>query len=312
MSEIQTIQKQENLQKSLPEQSLGHLKNLVEKLKQQKVNVLLVGGTGVGKSSTINALFDRETAKVGQGTTPETQEITFYELDNLVIWDTPGLGDSPENDAKFKKMIADHLNKTDENNIPIIDLVLLLLDGGSRDYSSAYTLISDVIAPNLGQEDSNNRLLIAINKSDRALEPENWNMDENCPDDELIAFLDDKVKTTRERILEASGLYITPIYYSAGNGKKKPYNLAKLFDLIMEKLPRKKRLLVYVERNADKSNFTANDGVQDYEKGIWSKVIDSVKVLVESYLPKAVEFLKDPENMDKVVKIVTGILKLGK
>lgn len=311
MSEVQTPQKQENLQDSLQKMSLEQLKNLVEKLNQQKVNVLLVGGTGVGKSSTINALFDRETAKVGKGSTPETQEITFYELDNLVIWDTPGLGDSPENDAKFKKMIAEHLNKTDENNIPIIDLVLLLLDAGSRDYSSAYTLISEVIAPNLGR-DSDNRLLIAINKSDRALEPENWNMDENCPDDELLAFLDDKVKTTRERILDASGLLITPIYYSAGNGKKKPYNLAKLFDLIMEKLPRKKRLSVYVERNTDKSNFTANDGAKDYEKGIWDKVKDAVAEVVTSYIPKAVEFLKDPENIATVFKFVKGILKSGK
>lgn len=311
MSEVQTTQKQENLQDSLQKMSLEQLKNLVEKLNQQKVNVLLVGGTGVGKSSTINALFDRETAKVGKGSTPETKEITFYELDNLVIWDTPGLGDSPENDAKFKKMIADHLNKTDENNIPIIDLVLLLLDAGSRDYSSAYTLISEVIAPNLGR-DSANRLLIAINKSDRALEPENWNMDENCPDDELLAFLDDKVKATRERILDASGLFITPIYYSAGNGKKKPYNLAKLFDLIMEKLPRKKRLSVYVERNTDKSNFTANDSAKDYEKGIWDKVRDAVEEVVLSYIPKAVDFLKKPENIEMVVKFVKGILKSGK
>jgi predicted GTPase len=33
------------------------LKKILERIKYTKINVLLIGGTGVGKSSTINALF---------------------------------------------------------------------------------------------------------------------------------------------------------------------------------------------------------------------------------------------------------------
>lgn len=296
MSEIQATQNQEDLQKILQNMSLKQLKKLAEKLNQQKVNVLLVGGTGVGKSSTVNALFNREETTVGKGARPETQEITTYDLGNLVIWDTPGLGDSPENDARFKTMLADCLNEIDENGFPVIDLVLLLLDGGSKDYSSAYTLISEIIAPNLGKE-SANRLLIAINKADKALEPENWDIEQNCPDGELVAFLDEKVETTRERIFNASGLNVTPIYYSAGNAKRKPYNLAKLLDLIMEKLPRKKRLSVYAERNTDRSYFAQNDSAKNYEKSIWDKVIDGAKELFDEYFPQLVDFLKKPDNV---------------
>lgn len=60
------------------------------KIRGKKVNIMLTGATGSGKSSTINALFNMEVAKVGVGVDPETDCIAKYELDNLTIWDTPG------------------------------------------------------------------------------------------------------------------------------------------------------------------------------------------------------------------------------
>jgi predicted GTPase len=67
------------------------LRNLT-KLKDTKVNILITGATGCGKSSTINALFNSEKAKVGQGVDPETMDIAKYELENIVLFDSPGLG----------------------------------------------------------------------------------------------------------------------------------------------------------------------------------------------------------------------------
>ena len=42
------------------------------KIRGKKVNIMLTGATGSGKSSTINALFHMEVAKVGVGVDPET------------------------------------------------------------------------------------------------------------------------------------------------------------------------------------------------------------------------------------------------
>lgn len=50
------------------------LKNVM-RLKDNKINIMITGATGCGKSSTINALFDTEVAKVGVGVDPETMEI---------------------------------------------------------------------------------------------------------------------------------------------------------------------------------------------------------------------------------------------
>lgn len=62
------------------------------KKEKPKMNVLLMGGTGVGKSSLINALFGEEIAKAGVGK-PITQHLEKYidEQKGLILWDTQGI-----------------------------------------------------------------------------------------------------------------------------------------------------------------------------------------------------------------------------
>ena len=152
------------------------LKNVM-RMKEQKINIMITGTTGCGKSSTINALFDTEVAKVGVGVDPETMEIEKYELDNLILWDTPGLGDGKEADNRHAKNIIKKLAEVDNKGNALIDLVLVILDGSSRDLGTSYELINNVIIPNLG-EDKENRILVAINQADMAMKGRNWDFNE--------------------------------------------------------------------------------------------------------------------------------------
>ena len=151
------------------------LKNVM-KLKEKKVNIMITGATGCGKSSTINALFDTEVAKVGVGVDPETMEIEKYTLDNLVLWDTPGLGDGKEADNRHAKNIIKKLSELDSDGTALIDLVLVILDGGTRDLGTSYELINNVIIPNLGK-DKESRILVAINQADMAMKGRNWDFE---------------------------------------------------------------------------------------------------------------------------------------
>ena len=111
---------------SLPEaEKQKMLKNILN-LKQQKINIMITGATGCGKSSTINALFDTEVAKVGIGVDPETMDIRQYNLRNLILWDSPGLGDGKEADNRHAKNIIKKLAECDASGNALIDLVLVI------------------------------------------------------------------------------------------------------------------------------------------------------------------------------------------
>ena len=213
------------------------LRNVLQ-IEKDKMNLMITGATGAGKSSTINALFDAPVAKIGDGPNPETMDIQKYELDNLIIWDTPGIGDGKDADERHAKNIIRKLNEKDEDGNLLIDLVLVILDGSTRDLGTSYDLINNVIIPNLGDE-KERRILIAINQCDIAMKGRYWNEELNKPEEPLIKFLDEKVDSVKKRIKDSTGIDTEPFYYSAGYndpymGQMRPYNLSKLWYRIVK------------------------------------------------------------------------------
>jgi uncharacterized protein len=254
-------------------------------LKTTQLNIMIVGATGAGKSSTINALFNMDIAKVGIGCSPETDNITSYTLHNLILWDTAGLGDGYENDRQHAKAIKNKLNETTKEGELLIDLVLVIIDGSTRDLGTSTQLIKEIIIPSLGDKHSD-RILVAMNQADVAMKgKEAWNHEHNRPTSKSESFLNDKVASLKQRIFEATALTLTPIYYVAGyydgGQQQRPYNLSKLLLLIVEHIPKNKRIILANQTLSEKkSTWRDDDNLVDYNQEtrsrLWEGIIDSI------------------------------------
>jgi uncharacterized protein len=233
--------------------------------KKQKINILITGATGSGKSTTINSVFDTEVAKIGYGVNPETKDIAKYEFENLVLWDTPGLGDGISEDRMHTRNIINKLREKDKGGFALIDLVLVIIDGSSKDLGTAYSLINEVIIPNMKETD---RILVAINQCDIAMKGRGWV--NNKPNEELERFLDEKAYSVERRIYESTGVRIKPIYYSAFHC----YNLTKLLSFIVKYTPVEKRLVYARTIHKNHDHFKRDDGRINYREEI-ARDVDS-------------------------------------
>ena len=213
----------------------------LEKARFRPLDVMVTGVTGAGKSTTLNTIFKKNVATVGNGVDPETMDLDSYSLNDVFrLWDTPGLGDGVANDEIHKRKLVDLLYKTyslDGNIYGWIDSAIVVLEGLNRDMVSTYTLLNEVIVPNIQAD----RILVVINQADMAMKGRHWNKETNRPDEVLVDFLERQALSIQNRVKEATGVTIRkPVYYSAEYG----YNIEKLLDFIIDNMIVERRPLV--------------------------------------------------------------------
>lgn len=202
------------------------------------LDVMVTGVTGAGKSTTLNSLFQKSVAKVGNGVDPETMQLGSYRLNDwLRLWDTPGLGDGLYKDNEHTKNIKQLLSRNfldDGDLYGFVDIALIIIEGSKRDLGTTIKLLEEVILPNI----ESNRVLVAINQADIAMKGRNWDQLNNRPNMQLKAYLDDFANSLRGRLLQSTGLLIPkPIYYSA----EKNYNIEAFMDFIIDNIPTARR-----------------------------------------------------------------------
>lgn len=224
--------------------------NNFEKLLKTNMNILFLGRTGVGKSSTINDLFKMNVANINFVKSC-TNEITKYKLGNLNIYDSPGLGESKEKDEYYKKIIIDFLEQKDSSGNQLIDMVVYIFDASSRDNAESITFINEILTPILGGESK--RLLIALNKIDIVDGGFYFNKELNKPEIELENRLKEKIKYLKSKL----NLDFEIIYYCAGieYGKNKiqPYNINSFFEYWSKNVSEEKRKIILL--NLKEDNF---------------------------------------------------------
>ncbi|MDD6991515.1 MAG: 50S ribosome-binding GTPase [Oscillospiraceae bacterium] len=238
---------------------------------KDKLNVLVVGAEGVGKSSTVNALIGEQAAKINTIGGTQSAEMLSFEYGRLVFWDCPGYDIGGSVDHNVTKLLMDKLTEDGDEGNMLIDIVLVIMDGSTRDHSSSYRLIQQIILPMLG-DTYHDRLLVALNQCDMALKGRHWNQAENIPDDVLKDHLEKTVQIISGKLNKDMGIDVKPVYYSAGyfdgNTDPEPFNIHVLTDYILSNIPDEKRKKsknscastdkMRILRNAEKGEYDLN------------------------------------------------------
>ena len=129
----------QQMRKFLSEDDLNIVLNKFKKESSRPPKIAIFGKSGVGKTTTINSLFNAEwkTSHTIEGTTAaQVKSFSMSTGGTLEVVDLPGYGRSISQDKEYDKIY--------EEFIPTCDLVLLIVQANSRDLADDQEMILKV------------------------------------------------------------------------------------------------------------------------------------------------------------------------
>jgi uncharacterized protein len=157
--------------------------------------VAVVGKAGVGKTTTINALFSAEfrVSHAVRGTSQaQLKEYALRGGGVLHILDMPGLGEGIEEDAVFEQIYREELPKA--------DVVLYVLEATERVLGEDQRIFTEVILPVL-RDGKGRRLVVGLNKVD-LMGPGTWDTKLNYPSPEQEESIKGRCRDIARKLAE--------------------------------------------------------------------------------------------------------------
>jgi predicted GTPase len=207
----------------------------------------IIGEAGVGKSTTLNALFNAGAA-VGhsKATTKNADGFDVAIFDHqgnrgdIRVLDLPGLGESRQSAARLAEIYA--------SSLPGADAILWVHPANDRMLEFTQTKLVELFQGELRTHID--RLVFGLNKADD-MHPKDWRFHANIPSDAQVANLkgaeENFSRLMASALPEGSAVRVTT--YSA----TQRYNLSRLFRMIMQAVPDRRRWVL--ETRMDVANF---------------------------------------------------------
>ena len=208
----------------LPEQ-LASLKKAVGTAFQNPPTIGVIGVSGVGKSSTINAMFKtdlpishtvactKEFQAIDLRTEIRDHGVAHGKLTALRIVDAPGLGEDVRKDAEYLDMYNKHLDRC--------DVILWVAAARNRGLALDQQYLLEL-------KKYHKKIVFGINQIE-LVEPMNWSRI-NMPSVDQEKNLEIIYNDRRDRIQSILDVPVVLSLYSAKQG----YNLQELFTLLVE------------------------------------------------------------------------------
>jgi uncharacterized protein len=169
------------------------LKEAVMKELHRPTHIAVIGKTGVGKTSTINALFGTDWKISHVRAAPKGEQVFIYENDRgrLKISDLPGFGEDIDTEDLHRAIYERVLNEC--------DVALLVLKADTRDMLEVQRTLRDVVGRSLNAVSK--RIVVGLNQVD-LVHPGDWLEEPNIPSAEqaknIKKIINQRIKSIRK------------------------------------------------------------------------------------------------------------------
>lgn len=262
---------EEALHKANPEASPEELDAIADELQRRirdepPPRIAVVGEAGVGKSSTLNALFNAGLAISHTRACTKTDIELTIDLTSpgdawprlLVVYDMPGLGESIKADEENLEVYR--------RVIPEVDAFVWILDAQNRAIRSVQERLGEDIA---AIDTGLSKLVVALNKVDLVDPGErSWNPKFNVPGEEQQTNIEGREEDVRAKLREVAPDWPgATVAYSA----LRRYRLSALFRSMVDAVPAERQWLL-----GDRMNLAS------YEELVDKRALQAVKTMAEA------------------------------
>jgi uncharacterized protein (DUF697 family)/GTP-binding protein EngB required for normal cell division len=166
-----------------------------------KVNILVLGATGSGKSSLVNCVFKKKIFDVGAGR-PVSRGIDFYENEYMRIYDSEGYESGKYNQDRFTNLISDFIKNNSESVNKDIHLVWYCVSAPSARFTDGDAeLINKLI------KEYEKTLAVVLTKMDQATQSQYDELSkavkESCKDVPIFLSSTEKIEISPDKGLDA-------------------------------------------------------------------------------------------------------------
>ncbi len=273
----------EQLLSKLPEELRQEVKKRLIDVINYTPRIGVMGKSGAGKSSLINAIVGKQVCKtggVGGCTRAFQEERSIIGNSTIIFMDLPGIAENQNRDLEYKKLYAEKVKGLD-----LILWVIKVDDRANQNDEEFYNWLIKYC--------HKERILFVLSQCDKAEPSRDWDYKTYQPSEAQLSI----INQNKQRIVndfKVSSDNVLPVACEYYNGKFDRWQIELLMTRVIQCIPPEASPIVY--KHMDRQNRTPESDKKAKED--WGNILD-----------KIIDFAIDNIPAPKIVK---DTLKAGK